>query len=197
MKPGDVIAFGGKARFSSLIKLITMGNVSHVGTILQTKVVDDNTGRFFNQLIESTLHDDVNGVIISRFSDVIAAYPGDIWWLPIDRTKPFNQEAFFDFLFDQARAKKPYDLAQALKSAVDLIDMFDKNTEDFSKFFCSELVAAGFEKAGLVSHVNASEVTPIDLCRWRIFEDDYYLLKGDSEKEISRHNSTAPVQEII
>ena len=88
--------------------------------------------------------------------------------------------------------ERPYNLAQALKSAVDLIDMFNKNIEDFSKFFCLELVAAGFEKAGIVSHVNASEVTPIDLCRWRIFGDDYYLLKGDPGKEISRYNSTAP-----
>ena len=58
MKPGDVIAFGGKGHFSELIKFATRADVSHVGVILQTRVVDDDTGRFFNQIIESTsLHD--------------------------------------------------------------------------------------------------------------------------------------------
>lgn len=36
MKPGDVIAFGGKGRFSELIKWSTKSVVSHVGVILQT-----------------------------------------------------------------------------------------------------------------------------------------------------------------
>uniref|UniRef100_UPI0040568201 hypothetical protein n=1 Tax=Candidatus Electronema sp. TaxID=2698783 RepID=UPI0040568201 len=35
--------------------------------------------------------------------------------------------------------------------------------------------------------VNASEVTPVDLCRWRI-----YQLKGDSQKRISRFNTASP-----
>ena len=40
--------------------------------------------------------------------------------------------------------------------------------------------------------MNASEVTPIDLCRWNIYEDDYYVLKGDVQKEISRFNRLNP-----
>ena len=49
MKPGDVIAFGGKGHFSDLIKFATRSDVSHVGVVLQTRVVEDDTGRFFNQ----------------------------------------------------------------------------------------------------------------------------------------------------
>ena len=49
MKPGDVIAFGGKGNFSEIIKFATFSDVSHVGVILQTKIADDDTGRFFNQ----------------------------------------------------------------------------------------------------------------------------------------------------
>ena len=47
MKPGDVIAFGGKGHFSEIIKFATFSDVSHVGVILQTKILDDDTGRFF------------------------------------------------------------------------------------------------------------------------------------------------------
>jgi len=35
MKPGDVIAFGGKGHFSEIIKFATFSNASHVGVILQ------------------------------------------------------------------------------------------------------------------------------------------------------------------
>ncbi len=47
MRPGDVIAFGGKGHFSEIIKFATRSDVSHVGVILQTKITDDTTDRFF------------------------------------------------------------------------------------------------------------------------------------------------------
>jgi hypothetical protein len=179
-----------------------MSDVSHVGVILQTKVVEDTTDRFFNQIIESTSLHGFNGVIISRFSERIKEYKGDMWWLPLNddiRKKRFNQKAFYDFLFIQARKRKKYDVPQAIKSAIDAIDELPcgmhgpgYNREDFSKFFCSELVAAGLEKAGAVGKVNASEVTPIDLCRWKIYHGEYYQLKGDPKKRITRFNTASP-----
>ncbi len=201
MKPGDVIAFGGKGYFSEIIKFSTFSDVSHVGVILQTRVTDDVTGRFFNQVIESASINDFNGVNISRFSDRLETYDGEIWWLPLNdeiRETKFNQTAFFDFLFDKAEKRVKYDLPQAIRSALDALDNLPfgihgpgHNREDFSKFFCSELVAAGLEKAGSIGEVNTSEVTPIDLCRWSIYKDQYYQLKGDPEKRISRFNTAS------
>ncbi len=198
MKPGDVIAFGGKGHFSEIIKFATRSEVSHVGIVLQTKVQDDDTDRFFNQIIEST---GANGVAVCRFSDRLTEYEGEMWWLPLRRDlwqEKFDKKEFYNFLFNQAREKKPYDLSQSIKSALDVLDKLPfglhgpgYNSEDFSKFFCSELVAAGLEIAGMVPSINASEVTPIDLCRWNIFEEDYYLLKGAGWKQISRFNSLA------
>ena len=102
-------------------------------------------------------------------------------------------------MFNQVRERKAYDMPQAIKSALDTLDMLPfglhgpgYNSEDFSKFFCSELVAAGLEEAGAVGTVNASEVTPIDLCRWKIYQGEYYQLKGDPGKKISRFNTAAP-----
>lgn len=62
------------------------------------------------------------------------------------------------------------------------------NDEDFSKFFCSEFVAAALEKAGVLKDINASEVTPIDLCRYQIYNPTYVIFKGE-EKEIEGFNS--------
>lgn len=201
MKPGDVIAFGGKGHFSEIIKFATFSSVSHVGVILQTKITEDDTDRFFNQIIESTSLNGFNGVNISRFSDRLNTYEGELWWLPLSdhiRTALDNKK-FYNFLFNQAKDKKPYDMPQAIKSAVDTLDNlpFDIhgptfNKEDFSKFFCSELVAAGLEISGAINSVNASEVTPIDLCRWNIYQNNYYQLKGESSKRISRFNSISP-----
>ena len=203
MKPGDVIAFGGKGHFSEIIKFATFSSVSHVGVILQTKIPEEeNSKRFFNQIIESTSLNGFNGVNVSRFSDRLSTYEGELWWLPLNkkiRDDLFDQKKFFDFLFNQAKDRKPYDTPQALKSAVDALDNLPfgmhgpgYNKEDFSKFFCSELVSAGLEIAGAVDSVNASEVTPIDLCRWSIYEDGYYQLKGESSKRISRFNTSSP-----
>lgn len=202
MKPGDVIAFGGKGHFSELIKFVSRADVSHVGVILQTRVVDDDTGRFFNQIVESTSINNANGVVVTRLSDRMNTYEGEIWWLPLDdriRQEKFDSVSFYNFLFNQARDRKGCDVPQALKSALDALDELPfglhgpgYNREDFSRFFCSELVAAGLEKAGTVGPVNASEVTPIDLCRWKIYADTCFQLKGEADKQISRYNSLDP-----
>ncbi|EHK6025206.1 hypothetical protein HYO33_03045 [Vibrio parahaemolyticus] len=201
MKPGDVIAFGGKGEFSEIIKLATFSDVSHVGVILQTQVKDDSDDHFFNQIIESTSLNGFNGVNISRFSDRLNTYEGELWWLPLgdDVRLKLNAKIFYDFLFNQAKGRKGYDMPQAIKSALDALDKLPLvghgptyNKEDFSKFFCSELVAAGLEVGGAVATVNASEVTPIDLCMWKIFSGTYYQLKGDKNKKIKRYNTASP-----
>lgn len=202
MQPGDVIAFGGKGNFSEIIKWATFSDVSHVGVILQTTIQNDETDRFFNQIIESTSLNGFNGVNISRFSDRLNSYEGDLWWLPLSediRKDKFDQKKFYDFLFSQAKDRKPYDMPQAINSALDILDTLPLeirgptyNREDFSKFFCSELVAAGLEIAGAVGTVNAAEVTPIDLCRWKIYQSTYYQIKGDPGSKISRFNTASP-----
>ena len=201
MKAGDVIAFGGKGEFSELIKFATFSDVSHVGVILQTQVKDDSDAHYFNQIIESTSLHGFNGVNISRFSDRLEKYEGELWWLPLsnDVHSKLNTKDFYDFLFNQAKGRKAYDMPQAIKSALDALDKLPVighgptyNKEDFSKFFCSELVAAGLEAGGAIGTVNASEVTPIDLCMWNIYSGTYYQLKGDKNKKIKRYNTALP-----
>ncbi len=201
MQPGDIIAFSGKGNFSEIIKWATRAPVSHVGIILQSKLLIGSTPQdgFFNQIIESTSLNGFSGVSISRLSDRVDTYDGEMWWLPLSeksRSKLRTKE-FYDFLLHQER--KPYDMPQAVKSALDALDNVSllgkatHNIEDFSSFFCSELAAAALEVGQVVSNINSSEVTPIDLCMFEIFQDDYYQIEGKGEeKDIKGYNTLSP-----
>jgi len=199
MKPGDIIAFSGKGQFSEIIKWATAASVSHVGIIMQSKLLieDQPQAGFFNQIIESTSLNGFSGVSISRLSDRVATYGGEIWWLPLADSVRANLvfKDFYDFLLHQDH--KPYDTAQAVKSALDTLDCVPivgratHNVEDFSRFFCSELAAAALEAGGAIGSLNASEVTPIDLCMFSIYQDDYFQLKG-KKKVIKGHNTLSP-----
>jgi hypothetical protein len=199
MQPGDIIAFSGKGNFSELIKWSTRSTVSHVGIVLQSKLLigDSPQPGFFNQVIESTSLNGFSGVAISRLSDRVATYDGELWWLPLGKEARarLKFKEFYDFLLHQER--KPYDLPQAVRSALDALDsipLLNKatlNVEDFSGFFCSELAAAGLEAGGVISSINASEVTPIDLCMFDVYGKNYYQIKG-KRKLIKGHNTLSP-----
>jgi hypothetical protein len=69
----------------------------------------------------------------------------------------------------------------------------ETSSEDLAAFHCSELVAAAFEEAGTVSEINASDVSPKDLCSWAIYEQDYYYVDSDqSGPEIPSFNTLDP-----
>lgn len=195
MRPGDIIAFGSVSVVSDIIRWATKSTVSHVAVVLQSKMVIDNIVHdgFFNQVIEANL----NGVTTNRLSNYINSFDGDLWWLPLsaEAREKLDIQKFFDFLLDQT--DKKYDITQAVKSAFDSLDKtpgvngLTLNKEDFSKFFCSELAAAAFEEGGIIKSINASEVTPIDLCRFNIFSKHYYKIKG-ADKKINGYNSLSP-----
>ena len=201
MQPGDVIAFSGKGNLSEVIRWATRSQVSHVGVVLQSKLLVGATPQdgFFNQIIESTSLNGFSGVTITRLSDRVYAYDGDMWWLPLseESRENLNLQRFFDFLIHQER--KPYDVPQAIRSALDTLDGIPflgsattHNVEDFGQFFCSELVAAGLEAGGVIENINASEVTPVDLCRFNLYADEYVQFRGDGEQQIHQFNSIDP-----
>lgn len=198
MQPGDVIAYSGKAGVSNLIKMVLRAGVSHTSVVVQSKLVDnvrDPMAGFLNQVMEATAH----GVQFARLSDHIKQYDGEIWWLPLHPSlrAQLDLQAFYNFLLHQEH--KPYDYAQAVASGVDFADDrfggLTKTGQDLARFFCSELVAAALVAARAVPHLNASEVTPIDVCRFKIFADDYYQIKkneGEDAKPIKGWNTLDP-----
>lgn len=200
MQPGDIIAFGGRSKFSELIKFSTRSNISHVAVVFQSKMCNDDKDRYFNQVIEATTYEQFSGVMLNKLSERIAAYKGEIWWLPlsVSARQKFNQNQAACFEFAWSQHRKPYDLPQALRSAVDterdwgLLDMMTRNNEDFSSLFCSELASAMLEAAKVLPKINSSEITPIDLCRFNIFEDKFIQLKGQATS-IRGYNSIDPM----
>lgn len=199
MQPGDIIAFGGNSLFSRWTKLTTRSAVTHVAVVMQTKMQDSETALYYNQVMEATSYKGKRGVMTNRLSERVASYDGDIWWLPLSRASRSlfeqNKREFFSFMFEQEG--KPYDVLQLFGSAVDAIDehplfgSISYNQEDFSSWFCSELIAEGLETAGIIRGVNASEVTPVDICRFNIFKKRYVQIKGEG-RLIGGFNSLKP-----
>lgn len=206
IRPGDIIAFSGKSEFSRLIKVFTRSAVSHVGIVLQSELKDVPGLGYINHIIQSTIlgHDENggvrNGVVISRLSDLVNTYNGEMWWLPLAAQQraivDANLQMFYNWCLNQEG--KQYDMSQVIGSALTVVDKafgnagIHANQEDFSKFFCSELAAAALEKAGAIPEINCSEVTPIDLCNFSIFEKDYAQIRGDA-REIRGFNTVDPL----
>ncbi len=192
MKVGDVIGFGGKGLVSAVIKAKTDCKVSHVGVVLSSMTAD---GCSMVMLMESTsLGDGFAGVQVTRMSDHVKNYEGQLWWLPMKEKcrLSFNPGRFQEFMWQQEG--KPYDAIQAIGSALDKI--MPDNTEDLTKVFCSELVTAGFEVAfgdyeynyeeGMFTFlgINSSEQTPLDVCCFPVL-DAPTQFKGEPAEIIS------------
>ena len=195
MRRGDVIAFGGKELFSTIVKGVTGSEtVTHVGIIVQSQYAplseNEEEREFINKIMESGKSDGRICIVERQLSKRVQDYNGEMWWLRLreDIRERINPHDFTQFVFMQQG--KPYDLPQAIKAGIDFADEsgLTLNKEDFSKFFCSEFVAAALEVAGVLNQINASEVTPIDLCQYQIYDPNYVVFNGE-EKEIDGFNS--------
>ena len=205
--PGDVVAFSGSSHFSNIIRWATRSPVSHVGIVFETKVSfggKAQKGRII-EIMEATgmrrhpeTGEESAGVQRRRMSLKMQYYDGDIWWLPLsaESRRKFDFDSMANFLM-RAEGKRYDSNSDVIAAAIDTLDSqfaggISKNDENFTAFFCSELVSAGLEAAKVIHNVNSSEVTPFDLCAFKIFADKYYQLKGSSSTEIPNYNSVDP-----
>ncbi len=199
MHPGDIIAFGGHGRVSKFINFTTDSPVSHVATIYQTSTYGHHEPQIEHHIAESAKHRKFIGVTFTLLSTKIAAYNGNVWWLPLNMesraTLNNNFQQFHDFIVEQHTKK--FDVTQAFRSAMEansrfsFINKLKTNTENHNRFFCSELVSAALVNGGVLPKMNSSEITPADLCRYKIFAPAYVQLKG-STRHIEKFNSIRP-----
>ena len=180
MQPGDVIAFGGEGLYSWLIKWKTGSEVSHVGIVMQTCFYDGgilSTKDSILHICESTtLYKGNPGVSVNTLSERVRMYKGEIWWLPLNHwsRERFNSLAMSQFL--RGEEHKPYDMEQAIKSAIDYFEDVPvysnlvKNNEDDGAWFCSELVTKALKVGGVLDMgINSAEQTPQDVVEFGIY----------------------------
>jgi hypothetical protein len=195
VRPGDVIAFAGKDGVSEWIKTVTKGPVSHVAVVLDERG-DDSLDTSPPFIIEAPGEPFVP-VVVRSLPERLSSYAGSVWWLPLsdDARSRLDTETFGSAL--RERVGTAFDIGQAVQAGADRFDdepglgALTRAREDFAWLFCSELVTLGYEAGGMISSLNCSEVTPMDLCRFAIYSDEYYQLKG-RETEIPGHNGLDP-----
>jgi len=154
---GDMIAFNTPSLIGNLIKTATFGNVTHVAFV---------TGS--DEIVESTMLDssDKDGVYKKSLSEKVEACNGDIWHLRPKKIMTHMRKDKCD-VYIESILGFPYDKAQAAKSA---LDIFTNTPEDFNAFFCSELCTKLYKVGGILKDINASEVTPVNLCALKIWD---------------------------
>ena len=177
MQPGDVIAFGGRGTFSNIIKTFTFSAVSHVGVVMESKLlVDDQPqpGRIVD-VLESTTLNGKNGVQRNRLSERIEGYAGEIWWLPLSSSVRQQLDVAKFYTACLHEVGRPYDMLQAILSGMHL-----PQWGGASKRFCSEVAVAALAAGGVkqLKRIVPATVTPMELCTMNIYASAYVQLKG-------------------
>jgi hypothetical protein len=182
---GDVLAFSGKGRISSIIKIATCSSISHVGMALWMD------GELYSA--ESTTLSNVQdisgefrkGFQIVKMDDRIANYDGKAWLARLHEPLADHEELVLkSFLLKCHKQRIQYDTVQAIEAGVDCkfvewvkYKLHIKKKNDLTRVFCSEIAAAALEQVGrLDQNVDASELTPKDVVKLSCFEKGLYKL---------------------
>jgi len=181
---GDQIAFCGRGLISSTIKFFRSLFSLKIIRVTHIAVVYDK-----NKLVEVTTIGFKPYAIKRDIEDAIASYKGDIYILPLARRyRDLGREAFARNWLDQiAEEKVGYDYWQMLRSA---ITTWWKTKESKKRLYCSELGAWVLKIMCLVN-LNASEVPPDVLIRFKVYAPTYWCVKG-SGKPLKYYNTLEP-----
>ena len=165
MKIGTVLAFADDSIVSNTIEFFTHSNIAHVAVVTQ-RIGNDYL------IVEAATFESGDHVGAMLLSERIKEYEvtkGNIWQLNLT---PANQKIIADNrdlfrLFLYRLLNKDYDLFGAIGAGLDVIN----NNEDDKKLFCSELITMAFKYIGILpKNINSSEVTPIDLCSYKLYD---------------------------
>lgn len=174
LSTGDIVAFGGKGRVSSLIKWKGGTPYSHLAMVLETHVEGAGDSVL---IVESTsliatpdavAREVRSGVQMHWLAQRLTMYEGAAWWVPV--TAPFppgGRDAMIAWARETHARRVPYDLAQALGAGLDFLERLVPglaNEPDFSALFCSELVARLLQLGGVL----APELNPSELQPWEV-----------------------------
>lgn len=152
LKNGDVIGFSGSHWHSDSINLLTYGvprwSISHVG------VIAGDTDILWEAISKC-------GVTVGVPRNVIDVYDGRVWVYPLYRSLyPHESRRLREKLVGAKDV--PYDMAGAIRSGGLLFALMESLLwrQDFSSYFCSELVASKLSEIGVFPTTNASRWNP-------------------------------------
>ncbi len=175
VRVGDVVAFGGSGLISRIIRSGAKTVVSHAGVIV-APLDGDEEPRFLESTIRLRGTDPVLGPKITSFEDRWSEYEGNVWLLPLAEAirARFNEKKFADFVFgcEDKLFDIPEGVRMQIKEFLEQLAVDGAKAEQF--YFCSELIAAAFKEADILPGLAPSEVSPKDLCRWKMYDDTYY-----------------------
>jgi len=180
LNTGDIVLFSGKGGFSDLIKFFSDSKWSHVGMVVKSEELDmillwESTGLSdLNDIEDGVAKQGVQTVALSaRIEDYngnisVRKFLGDVSPGMHSALRAFRKESK-----NKDYEKSRWELANSLLDFAWL----KENEEDFSSFFCSELVAEALEKMGIMNgDLAANEFIPKDFFKDGRFE--HYLIPG-------------------
>jgi len=200
-KVGEIFAVNGKGWVSYLIKLISRG-VSHVEIL----ALNPESGEI------ECFSADGKGARFKPMKDVVKDTDGDITYLELrdDVREKFDEQKFGEVIISLDGV--PYDFLHLIGVGIDdehinFFSIFSRiptwiltmlkgvfhNEETLAKVVCSGASAWGLKK-GLGLNINASEQTPLDICRWNLYKPKVKLLKGNP-MTISKFNTVEVIGE--
>lgn len=150
-REGDVLLFRGRTPSSLVIRALTRSVYSHVGMVVRYR------GRVL--CAQATGH----GVHVLIMSELVRLYEGRIEYFEATHADDSARDAALGFVFDQMG--KPYDFGCGARFMWAL--MFGGMGRHIrnDKWFCSELVAEAYRRAGapIVDGRPADYISPADL----------------------------------
>lgn len=198
LRPGDIVAMGGKGNFSSIIKFFTRSPVSHVAIVMEQRVSlngEAQDGKTVWLLESTTLYHNretgkqERGVYERRMSTRVHEYDGDMWVLMLsdEARAGIDWKKYMDICFrEQGRG---YNMGGALAAGLP----FPLPTWRDS-MFCSQLAVHALKESGCLPlrNVLPQAVNPQELCETKLFQPTYYQIKG-APRSVPRFNSRAAV----
>lgn len=162
---GDLLLFGGKSTLCRRIQRLTRSPWSHVGLILKIEALDlvllwEASG--VGDMVDLDTGKKAPGVRLIALSEWIARYGEEIALrrLLVERT-PEMLAALA--AFRREMRGRPYEQNRLELFRASYDGPLGGNHEDLSSLFCSELVAASYQRMGLLpSTPPANEYTPKD-----------------------------------
>ena len=168
---GDIVLFSCKDNFFSIaIQLMTHSKWSHVGMVLRDH--KKNTTYLWESTTLSNLKDATDntfkkGVQLVSLNERIKNYNGEIVIRPLKGIQIDNNAKKLQRLIQlqQELKNRPYEKhkLELLHAVIDRFDGVNRNIEDLSSVFCSELVAEAYQRIGLLDESKPSnEYIPKD-----------------------------------